>query len=155
MRPIDLTSGKPWSDANTNAKLREFKTEAVRQLQARDVSRGLPPDGRKYQEIARDPEDPDRLPKIVEFDPTLMSIKGYTGRELMLLIKHWWADFVSQPRDETSYATTTTSTARAAALESAKAAAADVEASLAPRKSPKAKTAGNGSLIAAKVERVA
>jgi len=130
MRPIDSKTGKPWNEVNANAMLRDIKAEAVRQLKARDKARGIPEDGKMYREVERDPEHPDELPKMIVPDPELAHVKRSCGRDLNLLIKYRWMEFISEPRDEASYALETSTTERAAALIKAKAVAASVEASL-------------------------
>lgn len=132
MRPIDSKTGKPWGEVNANAMLREIKVEAVRQLKARDKARGIPEDGKMYEEVERDPKHPDELPKIIVPIPELAYVKRSCGRDLNLLVKYRWMEFVSEPRDEAAYALETATTERAAALIKAKAIAASVEASLIP-----------------------
>lgn len=130
MLPIDSKTGKPWDHVNANAKLREIKVGAVMQLRARDKSRGIPEDGKMYEEVETDPENPGKRSKVIVPLARLANIVRSTGRDLVLLIKHRWAEFISIPQDQAAFALETGSTMQKINLKVAKKAAADVESSL-------------------------
>lgn len=133
MRPTDKKTGKYWSPDNANAKLQDIKTEIVAELRARDASRGIPPDGKMYREYESDPENPGRGKLSMEPIPELVNVQRSCGRDVNLMLRSRWAEFISEPRAEASYAKSTLTTVRAAALSKAQAAASEVEKSVTPR----------------------
>ncbi len=105
MLPIDSVSGKYWDQETANRKLHMIEREAIEQLHARDIARGLPENGQRYQVVMPDPEsDPQGLRSgKAQFVPELMSIVKSTGGELVALIKHRWALWCLESRDQAGF----------------------------------------------------
>lgn len=89
--PLELDGKTNWPENKARAKYEQFRKEAVAEMRARDISRGLPPDGSTY--VVRSDEAGH---KSVEVNP-LWAAQKHTGDETMMLVEDKWAAFCEDP----------------------------------------------------------
>lgn len=133
MQCIDTKTGDPWPSRWATAKLKELKDEASAELVARDRARGIAEDGQVYDMEKVKKGEHSRTQAIV--NPHLAALR-HTGQEVRLLTKSKWADWCSQPRDLQAFVASV-KTSEAAAIESAKEAAAEIVESIPKEEAPK------------------
>lgn len=96
--PLELDGKTVWPTDKSRAKYEQCRREAVSELRARDIERGLPADGCTYL-IHTD----DAGHQSASVNPLWVSLK-HTGDEAMELTEDKWAEFTDEPRDSKMFA---------------------------------------------------
>ena len=91
--PLELDGKTSWPADKSRAKYEQCRREAVAELRARDVERGLPADGCTY--LVHEDEAGHQS---VTVNPLWASLK-HTGDETMELTEDKWAAFTEVPRN--------------------------------------------------------
>lgn len=133
MLPIDSVSGKFWGPENSKAALLVIRAGCLTDLHSRDLSRGIPANGRVYREAdGQDPDTPGRFEVDVE-----LARKKHTGKEFTTLLSARWSDFCSESKDENAWVKEHRADDRGNAIKDSISAAKGVEASFAEVEAPK------------------
>ena len=125
-RPVDTTTKLPWPEPWANRRLQVFRKEAIADLTARDVSRGIPANGQVYTALSDEKGGDGTERKIIN---VALAAVRHNYREVRKLFKARWFKFCAKPQDLDKFKTEFEKP-DALALAAAQEAAAGIEESL-------------------------
>lgn len=137
--PVDTKTNEPWPAVWANRMLQEIRTEAIDNLKARSVARGIPENGQCYTMETIGDEGDENATQVAVIDAVMVKNR-HNYRDVRLLTNARWSRFCSTPQDLSAFITRF-ETPDEAALERVESAAADIEASLHEGAAPTVETA--------------
>lgn len=123
---IDTKTKEPWSAVWRNRKFAEIRNETIADLLARDLERGIGPDGQVYTTELR--EKGEHSTQVATVDRGL-SAQRHTGHDVRILYRRRITEFCFEPRDLDAF-TKTFGTPDAEKLKAAQEAAQGIVESL-------------------------